>query len=85
MKESLQLIIDYLENPSNDTQQDSDRRAKLCSSLGLNPASKPGLLGEKIVEIYYKVQNIPYKKNVKVPVKRIEPILLKESPKKIIP
>ena len=82
MKESLQLIIDYLENPSIDLQQDSARRAKLCSSLGLNPASKPGVLGEKIIEVYYKVQNIPYKRNVKVPVKRNEPMPVKGKPKK---
>ena len=62
MKESLKLIIDYLENPSIDEKQDKERRHKLSLSLGLDPAKKPGVLGEKIVEIFYKVQNIPYKK-----------------------
>ena len=50
MRESLHLIIDYLENPSIDIQHDKERRHKLSVSLGLDPAKKPGVLGEKIVE-----------------------------------
>ena len=64
MKESLQLIIDYLENPSIDLQQDSARRAKLCSSLGLNPASKPGVLGEKIIAVIER-QGVISKNDIK--------------------
>ena len=82
MKESLKLIIDYLENPSIDKEQDKERRHKLSLSLGLDPAKKPGVLGEKIVEMFYKVQNIPYETNVKVPVKRNEPIPLGGKAKK---
>jgi hypothetical protein len=74
VKEALKLIIDYLENPSTDEQQDKERRHKLSVSLGLDPKKKPGVLGEKIVEIFYEVQNIPYERNVKVPVSRVEPV-----------
>jgi len=74
VKESLQLIIDYLENPSINLQQDKDKRHKLSLSLGIDPKAKPGVLGEKIIEIFYEVQNIPYERNVLVPVNRVEPV-----------
>ena len=76
-KTTLKKIIDYLENPSQDAHEDCKRRGELYGLLNLksNPTKRgcpylTGPLGEEIVEVYYRLKNIPYDRKQKIPALR---------------